>query len=387
LSELQQLNISSFNFNRGEFTIYRKRGKESTMPLNDSVTAVLTDYIENERAGNDESDVDNKSDDDALFLSLQGRRLTDRQIRQLVKKYTSIGMKTSRNSGYSPHKLRATTATSLISRGNSIFDVQVKRLHEYKRQQMNVLYAIYKYFEIKKGNLPKRPITMIFGAKAAPAYTIAKDIIHLILTLSELFRNDKDVNPYLKIVMIENYNVTKAEMLIPACDISEQISLASKEASGTGNLKFMLNGAVTLGTEDGANVEIHELVGDDNIYIFGKTSDEVIKLYKDGTYSPAKLISEDELLKQLTDFIVSDEVLAIGDKENLTRFYNDITNKDWFMALLDTRDYINTKERMFSDFEDEKAWAKKMLINIANAGYFSSDRTIQEYNDDIWKLK
>lgn len=270
---------------------------------------------------------------------------------------------------------------------NSIYDIQIKRLHEYKRQQMNILYAIYKYFEIKKGNLPKRPITMIFGAKAAPAYTIAKDIIHLILTLSELFRNDKDVNPYLKIVMIENYNVTKAEMLIPACDISEQISLASKEASGTGNMKFMLNGAVTLGTEDGANVEIHELVGDDNIYIFGKTSDEVIKLYKDGTYSPAKLISEDELLKQLTDFIVSDEVLAIGDKENLTRFYNDITNKDWFMALLDTRDYINTKERMFSDFEDEKAWAKKMLINIANAGYFSSDRTIQEYNDDIWKLK
>jgi phosphorylase, glycogen/starch/alpha-glucan family len=269
---------------------------------------------------------------------------------------------------------------------NSIFDIQIKRLHEYKRQQMNVLYAIYKYKEIKKGKLPKTPITMIFGAKAAPAYTIAKDIIHLILCLQELFENDEQVRPYLRIVMVENYNVSKASKLIPACDISEQISLASKEASGTGNMKFMLNGAVTLGTEDGANVEIHELVGDDNIYVFGKKSDEIIELYKEGSYSPAKLIKEDKLIKEITDFIIDKELIKIGDKVNLERLYKDMTTKDWFMALLDVKDYIETKEKAFEDFENKKEWGRKMLVNIAKAGYFSSDRTIAQYNEDIWKL-
>ena len=251
---------------------------------------------------------------------------------------------------------------------------------------MNVLYAIYKYKEIKKGKLPKTPITMIFGAKAAPAYTIAKDIIHLILCLQELFENDEQVRPYLRIVMVENYNVSKASKLIPACDISEQISLASKEASGTGNMKFMLNGAVTLGTEDGANVEIHELVGDDNIYVFGKKSDEIIELYKEGSYSPAKLIKEDKLIKEITDFIIDKELIKIGDKVNLERLYKDMTTKDWFMALLDVKDYIETKEKAFEDFENKKEWGRKMLVNIAKAGYFSSDRTIAQYNEDIWKL-
>lgn len=269
---------------------------------------------------------------------------------------------------------------------NSVFDIQIKRLHEYKRQQMNALYAIYKYKEIKKGNLPKRPITMIFGAKAAPAYTIAKDIIHLILCLQQLIENDSEVNKYLKIVMVENYNVTKAEKLIPACDISEQISLASKEASGTGNMKFMLNGAVTLGTEDGANVEIHELVGDDNIYIFGEKSENVIKLYETGEYSSAKIYESDSVIEELVDFIISKELIRIGDPVNLGRLYKEIVSKDWFMTLLDLRDYIETKEKMLKDYEEEKTWAQKMLVNIAKAGFFSSDRTIAEYNRDIWHL-
>lgn len=269
---------------------------------------------------------------------------------------------------------------------NSVFDIQIKRLHEYKRQQMNALYAIYKYKEIKKGNLPKRPITMIFGAKAAPAYTIAKDIIHLILCLQQLIENDSEVNKYLKIVMVENYNVTKAEKLIPACDISEQISLASKEASGTGNMKFMLNGAVTLGTEDGANVEIHELVGDDNIYIFGEKSENVIKLYETGEYSSAKIYESDSIIEELVDFIISKELIRIGDPVNLGRLYKEIVSKDWFMTLLDLRDYIETKEKMLKDYEEEKTWAEKMLVNIAKAGFFSSDRTIAEYNRDIWHL-
>lgn len=269
---------------------------------------------------------------------------------------------------------------------NSVFDIQIKRLHEYKRQQMNALYAIYKYKEIKKGNLPKRPITMIFGAKAAPAYTIAKDIIHLILCLQQLIENDSEVNKYLKIVMVENYNVTKAEKLIPACDISEQISLASKEASGTGNMKFMLNGAVTLGTEDGANVEIHELVGDDNIYIFGEKSENVIKLYETGEYSSAKIYESDSIIEELVDFIISKELIRIGDPVNLGRLYKEIVSKDWFMTLLDLRDYIETKEKMLKDYEEEKTWAEKMLVNIAKAGFFSSDRTIAEYNKDIWHL-
>ena len=269
---------------------------------------------------------------------------------------------------------------------NSVFDIQIKRLHEYKRQQMNALYAIYKYKEIKKGNLPKRPVTMIFGAKAAPAYTIAKDIIHLILCLQQLIENDPEVSPYLKIVMVENYNVTKAEKLIPACDISEQISLASKEASGTGNMKFMLNGAVTLGTEDGANVEIHELVGDENIYIFGEKSEKVIELYDTASYCSADIYDNDPMVEELVDFIISKDLIRIGDPVNLARLYKEIVGKDWFMALLDVKDYIKTKEQMLADYEDEKAWEKKMLINIAKAGFFSSDRTIAEYNRDIWHL-
>ena len=269
---------------------------------------------------------------------------------------------------------------------NSVFDIQIKRLHEYKRQQMNALYAIYKYKEIKKGNLPKRPLTMIFGAKAAPAYTIAKDIIHLLLCLQQLIDQDPEVRPYLKLVMVENYNVTKAEKLIPACDISEQISLASKEASGTGNMKFMLNGAVTLGTEDGANVEIHQLVGDENIYVFGKSSKEVIDLYEKGSYDAKALYESDETIEELVDFIISKELIRIGDPENLCRLYKEIVSKDWFMALLDVKEYIAKKEQMLSDYEDRQSWAKKSLVNIAKAGYFSSDRTIAEYNRDIWKL-
>ena len=269
---------------------------------------------------------------------------------------------------------------------NSVYDIQVKRLHEYKRQQMNALYAVYKYLEIKKGNLPKRPVTMIFGAKAAPAYTIAKDIIHLILCLQELIDSDPEVSPYLKVVMVENYNVSKAAKLIPACDISEQISLASKEASGTGNMKFMLNGAVTLGTEDGPNVEIHQLVGDENIYIFGKSSDEVIRLYDTSGYCSRKIYESDSLVEELVDFIISKKMILTGDPVNLGRLYKELVSKDWFMTLLDLREYIAVKEQMLADYEDERAWARKSLINIAKAGYFSSDRTIEEYNRDIWHL-
>lgn len=269
---------------------------------------------------------------------------------------------------------------------NSIFDIQVKRLHEYKRQQMNALYVIYKYKQIKAGNLPKTPITMIFGAKAAPAYVLAKDIIHLILCLQQLIDNDPEVSPYLKIVMVENYNVTKASKLIPACDVSEQISLASKEASGTGNMKFMLNGAVTLGTMDGANVEIHQLVKDENIYIFGKTSEEVIKLYDTAGYCSREFYENDAMIEEIVDFIISKDLIKIGDPENLCRVYKELISKDWFMTLLDVKDYIETKERVFADYTDRKAWAKKMLVNISKAGFFSSDRTIREYNEDIWKL-
>jgi starch phosphorylase len=269
---------------------------------------------------------------------------------------------------------------------NAIFDIQIKRMHEYKRQQMNALYAIYKYKEIKAGKIPTRPLVMIFGGKAAPAYTIAKDIIHLILCLQQLVEQDPEVRPHLRIVMVENYNVTKAEKLIPACDISEQISLASKEASGTGNMKFMLNGAVTLGTEDGANVEIHQLVGDDNIYIFGECSETVIDLYQRGAYSSAHIYENDPEIEELVDFILSKPMLRIGDPINLARLYKELVRKDWFMTLLDLKSYIQTKERMLADYEDEKTWSKKMLVNIAKAGYFSSDRTIAEYNKDIWRL-
>ena len=268
---------------------------------------------------------------------------------------------------------------------DSIYDVQIKRLHEYKRQQMNALDAIRRILAIRAGHVPARPVTMIFGAKAAPAYTIAKDIIHLILCLSELVKNDPKVAPHLRIVMIENYNVTEAEHIIPACDVSEQISLASKEASGTGNMKLMLSGAVTLGTLDGANVEIRDLVGKENIAIFGRHSDEVIALYDKKAYRPQEL-AQDPAIKPLLDFIISPEMMAIGDKESLTRLHHEIVTKDWFMALLDLTDYVRVKDALFARYENREAWAKMSLVNIAKAGYFSSDRTIAEYNRDIWHL-
>ena len=270
---------------------------------------------------------------------------------------------------------------------NSIFDIQIKRLHEYKRQQLNALYIIHKYLEIKAGKKPTTPITVIFGAKAAPAYIIAQDIIHLILCLQELINNDPEVSPYLKVVMVENYNVTWAEKLIPACDISEQISLASKEASGTGNMKFMLNGAVTLGTEDGANVEIHDLVGDDNIYIFGDLSETVVERYANGSYCAAQYYNNNPVIKEAVDFITGSELMSIGDKERLERLSNELIGKDWFMTFPDFDAYVKTREQAYADYENRHDWAKKMFVNIAKAGYFSSDRTIEEYNRDIWKLE
>ena len=270
---------------------------------------------------------------------------------------------------------------------DSIFDIQIKRLHEYKRQQMNALYLIHKYLEIKKGKKPTTPITAIFGAKAAPAYIIAKDIIHMILCLQQIIKEDPEVSPCLNVVMVNNYNVTLAEKLIPACDISEQISLASKEASGTGNMKFMLNGAVTLGTDDGANVEIHELVGDDNIYIFGDSSETVIERYKKANYCSKDYYDADPAIKEAVDFIISKKMLAVGDKENLERLYKELLTKDWFMTFPDFKSYCEAKEKAFADYEDRTLWARKMLVNISQAGYFSSDRTIGEYDRDIWKLR
>lgn len=269
---------------------------------------------------------------------------------------------------------------------NSIFDIQIKRLHEYKRQQLNALYVIHKYLEIKGGKKPSTPITVIFGAKAAPAYIIAQDIIHLILCLQELINNDPEVSPYLNVVMVENYNVTSAEKLIPACDISEQISLASKEASGTGNMKFMLNGAVTLGTEDGANVEIHQLVGDDNVYIFGDRSETVVERYAKSSYNAAEYYHENPDIKEAVDFITGEELMKIGDRQRLERLSGELIGKDWFMTFPDFDDYVKTREQAYADYENRQQWAQKMLVNIAKAGYFSSDRTIEEYNRDIWKL-
>lgn len=269
---------------------------------------------------------------------------------------------------------------------DSIFDVQIKRLHEYKRQQMNALYIIHKYLEIKKGKKPARPLTFLFGAKAAPAYVIAKDIIHLLLVLQQIVNNDPDVKDFMKVVMVENYNVSYAEKLIPAADISEQISLASKEASGTGNMKMMLNGAVTLGTADGANVEIHELVGDDNIYIFGADSEAVISHYEKADYVSREYYEKSPVIREAVDFIVGERAMAAGSRENLERLYNELLNKDWFMTLLDLEDYIKVKDRMFADYEDRAKWKRMMAVNIAKAGFFSSDRTIAEYNRDIWKL-
>lgn len=269
---------------------------------------------------------------------------------------------------------------------NSIFDIQIKRLHEYKRQQMNLLYIIQLLQKIRSGYVPSTPITFIFGAKAAPAYIIAKDIIHAILCLQDIIAKDPVASKYIQVIMVENYNVTNAEKLIPACDFSEQISLASKEASGTGNMKFMLNGAITIGTEDGANVEIHELVGDDNIYIFGESSDDVIAHYNNNDYDAGKYYNNDEIIKNAVDFLISEEMTSIGQTENLHRLHHELISKDWFMSLLDLQAYIQTKDQAYSDYEDRLAWAKKSLINIANAGYFSSDRTIAEYNNDIWHL-
>ena len=269
---------------------------------------------------------------------------------------------------------------------NSVFDIQIKRLHEYKRQQLNALYIISKYLEIKGGKKPSQPVTFIFGAKAAPAYVIAKDIIHLLLTLQDLIKDDPEVAPYMKLVMVENYNVSAAEKLFPACDISEQISLASKEASGTGNMKFMLNGAVTLGTMDGANVEISELVGKDNIYIFGESSEKVIEHYEKADYCSRDIYENDKRIKECVDFIVSEKMLALGHKENLERLHHELVSKDWFMTLLDFNDYVEKKDQALADYADRKTWAKKMLVNIAKAGFFSSDRTIEQYNNDIWHL-
>ena len=269
---------------------------------------------------------------------------------------------------------------------NSVFDIQVKRLHEYKRQQMNALWVIYKYCQIKGGNKPARPITVLFGAKAAPAYTMAKNIIHLILCLQALTESDPDVRPWLHVVMVENYNVSWAEALIPACDISEQISLASKEASGTSNMKFMANGAVTLGTMDGANVEIAGLVGQDNIFTFGASSSEVIDLYARGGYRPLDYYHRPGI-EYLVDFLLTPQMLSIGDPAMLWALWNDMKYKDWFMALLDVESYIAEKERALAAYEDRNAWARKMLVNIAKSGYFSSDRTIAQYDADIWHLR
>ena len=315
---------------------------------------------------------------DAMELEKLGALVDDASVLQRL-----LDVKNSRKTELKDYLAKT---QGIVLDDNSIYDIQIKRLHEYKRQQMNALYVIHKYFEIKAGKKPTRPITVIFGAKAAPAYVIAKDIIHLILCLSELIAKDPEVSPYLKVVMVENYNVTLAEKLIPAADIHEQISLASKEASGTSNMKFMLNGAVAIGTMDGANVEMHQFVGDDNIYIFGESSEEVIKHYEKADYVSRSYYENDANIKRAVDFIVSDEMMAVGCRENLERLYNELLNKDWFMTLPDFEDYVETKERIYADYEDRMAWAKKMLINISKAGFFSSDRTIAQYNEDIWHL-
>lgn len=336
------------------------------MACNPELSAMITDLIGDgwKKDANELEKLANFMDDDAVLdrlLAVKSGKKAD------LKNY-----------------LKATQGMDIDD--NSIYDIQIKRLHEYKRQQMNALYIIHKYFEIKEGKKPARPITLFFGAKAAPAYVIAKDIIHLILCLQQIINNDPEVSPYLKVFMVENYNVTLAEKLIPACDISEQISLASKEASGTGNMKFMLNGALTLGTMDGANVEIAELVGEDNIYTFGESSETVIARYERGDYCSKDYYEKDAALKKAVDFIVSDQVMAVGCRENLERLYNELLNKDWFMTFPDFESYVATKERAYADYEDRKTWAKKVLLNISKAGFFSSDRTIAQYNDEIWKL-
>lgn len=331
---------------------------------------MLSDYIESLIGDSFKKDASELSkllqykDDDAVLTKLM-------EIKHRNKENLCAYLKETQNVTISP---------------DTIFDIQVKRLHEYKRQQLNALYIIDKYLEIKAGKIPAAPVTAIFGAKAAPAYTIAKDIIHLILCLQEIINNDPEANKYLRVVMVENYNVTKAEKLIPACDISEQISLASKEASGTGNMKFMLNGAVTLGTEDGANVEIHQEVGDDNIFVFGASSGEVIEYYAKGDYVARNYYENNPAIRAAIDFITSDIMLQVGQKEHLERLKNELINKDWFMTLLDFDSYKKAKEQALTAYTDQKEWAKKALVNIAKAGFFSSDRTIEEYNRDIWHL-
>lgn len=331
---------------------------------------MLSDYIESLIGDSFKKDASELSkllqykDDDAVLTKLM-------EIKHRNKENLCAYLKETQNVTISP---------------DTIFDIQVKRLHEYKRQQLNALYIIDKYLEIKAGKIPAAPVTAIFGAKAAPAYTIAKDIIHLILCLQEIINNDPEANKYLRVVMVENYNVTKAEKLIPACDISEQISLASKEASGTGNMKFMLNGAVTLGTEDGANVEIHQEVGDDNIFVFGASSGEVIEHYAKGDYVARNYYENNPAIRAAIDFITSDIMLQVGQKEHLERLKNELINKDWFMTLLDFDSYKKAKEQALTAYTDQKEWAKKALVNIAKAGFFSSDRTIEEYNRDIWHL-
>ena len=331
---------------------------------------MLSDYIESLIGDSFKKDASELSkllqykDDDAVLTKLM-------EIKHRNKENLCAYLKETQNVTISP---------------DTIFDIQVKRLHEYKRQQLNALYIIDKYLEIKAGKIPAAPVTAIFGAKAAPAYTIAKDIIHLILCLQEIINNDPEANKYLRVVMVENYNVTKAEKLIPACDISEQISLASKEASGTGNMKFMLNGAVTLGTEDGANVEIHQEVGDDNIFVFGASSGEVIEHYAKGDYVARNYYENNPAIRAAIDFITSDIMLQVGQKEHLERLKNELINKDWFMTLLDFDSYKKAKEQALTAYTDQKEWAKKELVNIAKAGFFSSDRTIEEYNRDIWHL-
>lgn len=331
---------------------------------------MLSDYIESLIGDSFKKDASELSkllqykDDDAVLTKLM-------EIKHRNKENLCAYLKETQNVTISP---------------DTIFDIQVKRLHEYKRQQLNALYIIDKYLEIKAGKIPAAPVTAIFGAKAAPAYTIAKDIIHLILCLQEIINNDPEANKYLRVVMVENYNVTKAEKLIPACDISEQISLASKEASGTGNMKFMLNGAVTLGTEDGANVEIHQEVGDDNIFVFGASSGEVIEHYAKGDYVARNYYENNTAIRAAIDFITSDIMLQVGQKEHLERLKNELINKDWFMTLLDFDSYKKAKEQALTAYTDQKEWAKKALVNIAKAGFFSSDRTIEEYNRDIWHL-
>lgn len=331
---------------------------------------MLSDYIESLIGDSFKKDASELSkllqykDDDAVLTKLM-------EIKHRNKENLCAYLKETQNVTISP---------------DTIFDIQVKRLHEYKRQQLNALYIIDKYLEIKAGKIPAAPVTAIFGAKAAPAYTIAKDIIHLIPCLQEIINNDPEANKYLRVVMVENYNVTKAEKLIPACDISEQISLASKEASGTGNMKFMLNGAVTLGTEDGANVEIHQEVGDDNIFVFGASSGEVIEHYAKGDYVARNYYENNTAIRAAIDFITSDIMLQVGQKEHLERLKNELINKDWFMTLLDFDSYKKAKEQALTAYTDQKEWAKKALVNIAKAGFFSSDRTIEEYNRDIWHL-